>query len=390
MSTGLDCDLLVVGAGIHGAGVAQAAAAAGHDVRVLEQTGIAAGTSSRSSRLIHGGLRYLESAQLRLVYESLRERAILLRIAPDLVRLVPFHIPVYRGMRRSAARVRAGLSLYALLGGWRGGSRFHSLPRSTWDGLDGLDTRGLDAVFRYVDARTDDAALTRAVMRSAQSLGAELLCPARFVAARATGDGIEIDCTENGRERTLRARALVNAAGPWVNRVLARIEPPLSASRIELVQGTHLLVPGRLACGIYYLESPRDARAVFAMPDDQGVLVGTTEVPYEGDPGRVAPLPAEIAYLRETLARYFPRLDGEPMEAYAGLRVLPAMPTAAFHRPRETVLHADDPARPRIVSIYGGKLTTYRAVAERVMARLQPSLPAAIRRADTARLPLAP
>lgn len=390
MSAALDCDLLVVGAGIHGAGVAQAAAAAGYGVRVLEQTAVAAGTSSRSSKLIHGGLRYLESAQLTLVRESLRERAILLAIAPGLVRLVPFHIPVYRGMRRSAWRVRAGLALYALLGGLRAPAGFSALPARAWDALDGLDTRGLRAVYRYFDAQTDDAALTRAVMRSAQSLGAELLCPARFVAARADGAAIVVEYLERGRPRTLRARALVNAAGPWANAVLAGIEPRLPTPRVELVQGTHLVVPGRLEQGIYYLEAPRDARAVFAMPHPEGVLVGTTEVPYTGDPEEVAPLPAEVAYLRETLARYFPALDGEPRHAYAGLRVLPALPGAPFHRPRETLLHLDRPARPRIVGIYGGKLTTYRATAQRVLARLRPALPPPAPRADTTRLPLAP
>lgn len=390
MNIGLDCDLLVIGAGIHGAGVAQAAAAAGHAVRVLEQTAIAAGTSSRSSKLVHGGLRYLETAQLGLVRESLRERAILLRIAPDLVHLVPFHLPVYRTMRRSPARVRAGLALYALLGGLRASTRFRTLPRSAWDALDGLETRGLQAVYRYYDAQTDDAALTRAVMGSAQRLGAELACPARFVAARASEAVIEVDYRENGHERTLRTRALVNAAGPWVDLVLGRIEPRLPGPSVELVQGTHVIVPGRLVKGIYYIEAPRDARAVFAMPHPDGVLVGTTEAAYKGDPERVAPLPAEIAYLRETLTRYFPALDGEPLRAYAGLRVLPTMKAAAFRRPRETVLHADDTARPRIVSIYGGKLTTYRAVAERVLARLRAVLPDAKPRGDTRRLPLTP
>lgn len=380
--------MLVVGAGIHGAGVAQAAAAAGYAVRVLEQTGVAAGTSSRSSKLIHGGLRYLETAQIGLVRESLRERETLLRIAPNLVRLVAFHIPVYRRMHRSPARVRAGLALYALLGGLRASARFRTLPRSGWDALDGLDTRELQAVYRYFDAQTDDAALTRAVMDSAQRLGAELLCPAHFVVARADDTGVQVDYSENGHERTLRTRALVNAAGPWVNRVLGRIEPRLPAPQVELVQGTHLIVPGRLTQGIYYLEARRDARAVFAMPHPKGVLVGTTEVTYDGDPERVAPLPAEIAYLRETLTRYFPALDGEPLRAYAGLRVLPASKTTAFRRPRETVLHVDDAARPRIVSIYGGKLTTYRAVAERVLARLRVVLPAATPRGDTRRLPL--
>lgn len=387
MSMRLDCDVLVVGAGIHGAGVAQAAAASGYRVRVLEKSAVAAGTSSRSSKLIHGGLRYLESAQVRLVRESLKERAILLALAPDLVRLVPFHIPVYAGMRRSARRVRAGLALYALLGGLRASARFHTLRRGEWETLDGLETRGLEAVYRYYDAQTDDAALTRAVMRSAQELGAELSCPARLTAVRLAESTMEADYVENDQARRLRARVLVNAAGPWANGVLDRIEPRPRALPVELVQGTHLLLPGRLARGIYYLEAPRDARAVFAMPHPQGVLLGTTEVPYDGDPDRVAPLPGEIAYLRETLRRYFPALDGEPLAAWTGLRVLPATETAVFHRPRETVLYA---ARPRILTVYGGKLTTYRATAGRVLALLRPWLPPARRRADTARLPLSP
>jgi len=167
-----DVDIVVVGAGIQGAGVAQAAAAAGYSVLLLEQTGIASGTSSRSSKLIHGGLRYLESGQFRLVRECLRERALLLRNAPSFVRLAPHYIPVYRETRRRPLLLRAGLSLYAVLGGLHPEVRFRQLPRSAWSDLDGLNQDGLQAVFRYFDAQTDDAALTRAVVSSAQSLGA--------------------------------------------------------------------------------------------------------------------------------------------------------------------------------------------------------------------------
>ncbi|MBS1246874.1 MAG: FAD-dependent oxidoreductase [Proteobacteria bacterium] len=185
-------DLVVIGAGIHGAGAAQAAAAAGYSVLVLEQTGIASATSCRSSKLIHGGLRYLESGQLNLVRESLRERDILLRIAPQLVRLVPFHIPIYRHTARRSWQIRAGLSLYALLGNLRRHAWFDTLPRTQWDELDGLTTRNLQAVFRYQDAQTDDAALTQAVMRSAQSLGAELVVPGEFLAAQHTANGYAV------------------------------------------------------------------------------------------------------------------------------------------------------------------------------------------------------
>lgn len=382
------CDVLVVGAGIHGAGVAQAAAAAGFSVTVLEQSAVAAGTSSRSSKLIHGGLRYLEGGRLQLVRESLRERETLLRIAPDLVRLIPFHIPIYKDTSRSAVMVRAGLALYALLGGLGDAARFHSIPKRAWDTLDGLDTAGLKTVFRYFDAQTDDAALTRAVLRSAQALDTELLCPARLLAARRTDSGIEADYEIGPQRATLRARALVNAAGPWVNRVLALIAPAVAPEPIELVQGSHLVLRGELAQGAYYVEAPHDQRAVFVVPWRQSVLVGTTETSYAGDPGKVSALPEEIEYLRTTARRYFPALAGEPLSTFAGLRVLPRGSTNLFRRSRETILRVDDPARPRIVTIYGGKLTGYRITAARVIDHLAAALPARRRRADTAELPL--
>src|SRR3984957_18551600 len=163
-------DVIVVGGGIHGAGVMQAAAAAGHSTLLIEKCALASGTSSRSSKLIHGGLRYLESGQFALVRESLRERAIHLRIAPDLVHLKPFFIPVYDDTRRRPWQLKAGLSIYALLGGFDASTRFGSVPKREWAKLDGLETRGLDAVICYQDAQTDDARLTRAVVQSALEL----------------------------------------------------------------------------------------------------------------------------------------------------------------------------------------------------------------------------
>ena len=185
-------DVVVAGGGIHGAGMAQAAAASGHSVLLLEQEAIAAGSSSRSSKLIHGGLRYLESGQLRLVRESLHERALMLKLAPELVRLQKFFIPVYDHSRRKPWQLRIGLSLYALLAGLDGAARFGTVPLSGWAQLDGLDTHGLRQVFYYHDAQTDDALLTAAVMRSAQSLGAELALPARFTGATLAGDGVQV------------------------------------------------------------------------------------------------------------------------------------------------------------------------------------------------------
>ena len=385
-----DYDVVVIGGGIHGVGVAQAAAAAGYSVLLLERAALASGTSSRSSKLIHGGLRYLENARFGLVRESLREREILLRIAPGLVHRVPFHIPVYGNSRRPAWMIRAGLGLYALLGGLSRHARFDTLPRARWDGLDGLDTRGLQAVFRYQDAQTDDTLLTQAVMRSAQELGAELRCPANFLSARRRDDDFVVHILEGKDEHICRARTLVNAAGPWVGTVLERITPRPAVLPVDLVQGAHIIVGNETRHGIYYLEAPQDGRAVFVMPWQEHTLVGTTETPFDGDPSAVSARPEEITYLQETLWRYFPGHRGKLLGSFAGLRVLPHGAGPAFHRSRETILHPDNPDRVRLVTVYGGKLTGYRATAVKVMRLLQKSLPARAPRADTAVIRLSP
>jgi glycerol-3-phosphate dehydrogenase len=383
-------DVVVVGGGIHGAGVAQAMAAAGFSCLLLEERDFAAGTSSRSSKLIHGGLRYLESAQLALVRESLRERTILLTIAPKLVRVVPFLIPIYPETTRRPRTIRAGLGLYALLGNLRREALFARVPPEEWDGLDGLDTRRLEAVFRYHDGQTDDAALTRAVVRSARELGALAVAPARFERAERRVDGWSVTWSEHGTTRRVLARALVNAAGPWIEDVRARIDPKPPGFAVELVAGAHLELEGRLERGIYYVEAPRDRRAVFAIPWKGRTMVGTTETPYAGDPARVAATSGEVEYLLETFAHYFPRRSTTVLASWAGNRVLPHTEGRAFDRPRETTLVVDDEARPRLVAIYGGKLTGYRATAEKVVSRLLPHLPRRARVARTDELPLEP
>lgn len=392
-----DVELLVIGAGILGAGVAQAAAAAGYRVRVVERAAPAAGTSSRSSKLIHGGLRYLESGQFGLVREALRERALLLRNAPDLVQPLRFFLPVYRQTSRRPPALAAGLLLYRLLGGGAGfgfglgfGLGFRIIQPRHWDNPDGLDTHGLQAVFIYPDAQTDDAALTRAVLRSAQDLGAELLCPAEVTAIEARPDGYGVVSAQDGRMTETRCAALVNATGPWVNRVLARMTPPRPPLPIDLVQGAHVVLKGGLRAGGYYVEAP-DRRGVFILPWHGGTtLAGTTETAFGGDPGRVTPLPEETAYLLDTVARHFPHRPLEIESTFAGLRVLPRGPGAPFGRARETLLDSDGRRPARLVSVCGGKLTTYRATAEKVLRLLTPGLPVRKRRLDTRRIRLVP
>ncbi len=387
-------DVAIVGAGIHGAGVAQAAAAAGHSVLLLEQRAIAAGTSSRSSKLIHGGLRYLETGQFRLVRESLHERTLLLRLAPDLVRLRRFHVPVYRDTRRRPWLLRTGLSLYALLAAFAPGARFGTLPRRQWGGLDGLSTDGLQSVFFYHDAQTDDQALTRAVVQSARQLGAQLLCPAQLLGAHLHEQGVELRILQNGRESRCSARVLVNAAGPWADRLARTIEPAIIVPAVERVQGSHLVLPVRLEERCYYLESPRDGRAIFALPWHGQLLLGTTETRFRGDPDQVTPSAAEVHYLLGVFKHYFPHWrtlgPADLTDSFAGLRTLPSGPGHAFHRTRETLLVVDRAERPRVLSMYGGKLTTWRAVAERAIARVAGSLPARRPVAHTSQLPLRP
>lgn len=383
-------DLCVIGGGIAGVGVLQAAAAAGYRAVLLESQDIAAGTSSRSSKLIHGGLRYLETMQFSLVRESLRERETLLRIAPELVKLVPFYIPVYSATTRSRWQLRIGLSLYALLGNLRKETRFRTLPQREWDKLDGLRRIGLRSVFEYYDGQTDDAALSRAVLRSACELGAKVELPAEMRRATRDGETWQVDYTTNGNERSVVARTVVNAGGPWVEAVRSRFTPKPPGFEVDLVQGTHIEIDEPLEAGIYYTEAVRDRRAVFTMPWKGRTLVGTTENVFEGDPRDVAPLDDEVEYLLETYKHYFPDREAKVLDAWAGSRVLPRTSDSAFDRPREVTLVPDNPNQPTMLSIYGGKLTGYRATAEKVIEQLAPSLGTRTPLGRTDEIPLRP
>ncbi len=383
----VDYDILIIGGGIQGVGVAQAAAAAGYRVLLLEKEALASATSSRSSKLIHGGLRYLETAQFGLVRKALRERAILLRIAPALVRPVAFHIPVYKNSTRKSWQIRLGLSVYALLGGLKPLARFKHFSKTQCLSYDGLQTENLSALYQYWDAQTDDAALTRAVMRSAIELGAKLLCPAEVISAGYEDNIYQVRYRDRHGEKQLSCHALVNAAGPWVNIVLERIAPQSSRLEVDLVQGAHVLLDAPAPSAIYYVEAPTDKRAVFVMPWQGKTLVGTTETCFQGEPDAVSPTEEEIRYLQAVYRYYFPHGGTNIIDAFAGVRVLPKAKGSFFNRPRDTVLHMSSPA---LLSLYGGKLTGYRATAEQVITMLRPCLPKATTKADTTKLILHP
>ncbi len=378
-------DILIIGGGIQGAGCAQAAAAAGYSVAVLEKydrPGL--GTSCKSSKLIHGGLRYLETAQIRLVHECLYERSLLIRNAPHLVKLEPFYIPVYKNSLRKPWLIWLGLALYTLLSG----KGFKRIPKKKWATLDGLSTKGLLAVFKYYDGQTDDQRLTESVMRSAQQLGAEFISSAELISAQCDTGLCKALYRQGGEQKQISASVIINAAGPWANRVLQNITPRPPLPDMDLVLGTHIVVPGALEQGMYYMEAPQDQRAVFVLSRPDGIMIGTTETAFHGSPDRVEPPESDIEYLIEVYNHYFQNAisRSDVKRAFAGLRVLPTGGDA-FSRSRDIMIHSDA-INPQVFTVYGGKLTAYRATGERVMKLIKPLLPERKQQADVKRLSL--
>ena len=384
-------DVAIIGGGIHGAGVAQACAAAGYSCIIIEKTDWAAGTSSKSSKLIHGGLRYLETAQISLVWQSLRERGLLLSIAPQLVKPLQFFIPVYRETTRRPWQLRIGLSLYALLTGFTKLARFKSYRIDSPQLAENLNRKDLSAVFSYWDAQTDDRQLTQAVIRSARALGATTLCPATLQSATAITEGYRLNIQQLATKEepsTLTCRFLVNAAGPWANKVLATVTEQPQTLAMELVKGSHLIFQQRITEHAYYLESPIDKRAVFVLPWHGKTMIGTTEQPFNGDPDHVTVSEQETDYLLNTFKHYFPETEVDICDQFAGLRVLPRGDGSPFSRPRDCILF-QDPNQLRLLTLYGGKLTAYRHTAEQVITKIAAQLGTQQAIADTKKIRLA-
>ena len=363
-------DLCVIGGGIQGAGVAQAAALSGLSVALIEKSDWGAGTSSKSSKLIHGGLRYLQTLQIGLVYESLRERRILLDIAEDIVKPNWFYLPVYKTDRFKTWQVRLGLILYRLLAGRNNLAGFKQLPPEEWHQLEGLNVSDLKCVFMYQDAQTDDQVLTRRVVASAEQHGATLLCPAKFLTAEENDNGYLVSFAIGDEISSLQCRTLVNAAGPWINRIAETIEPRPPTIDVDLIKGTHLEFTQQLSEKCFYIEAKQDHRAIFVLPFKGGTLLGTTEQLFEGNPDGVAPSEEETRYLLEVIHSHFPHFNHQPSESWAGLRVLPASGNNPFKRSREVQFAETN----NYLAIYGGKLTGYRATAENALRKILKSM----------------
>jgi glycerol-3-phosphate dehydrogenase len=376
-------DLLVIGGGINGAGIARDAAGRGLKVMLVERDDLSAHTSASSSKLIHGGLRYLEHYEFRLVAEALAEREVLLRVARHLVwpaRFVMPHVPELR----PRWMIRAGLFLYDHMGRLAPtlGSQRASLPGSHAVRLDAPPyNSGLKPDFRhgfvYSDCRVDDARLVVSNAMDARRRGAEIRTRTECVAARRESDGWR--ATLSGG-RIVSARAIVNAAGPWVKQVLnERLGQP-SQDGIKLVKGSHIVLPQLYRGDHAFILQNDDRRVVFMIPyGDRHTLVGTTDVPFEGDAATAAASDAEVEYLCRAAGRYLARPVDPAHVAwrYAGVRPLyddgTADPSAVT---RDYTLRVDaDAGSSPVLSVYGGKITTYRRLAEHALRDLAPFFP---------------
>ncbi|HJT65731.1 MAG TPA: glycerol-3-phosphate dehydrogenase [Pyrinomonadaceae bacterium] len=389
-----DFDVIVVGAGINGAGIARDAAMRRLKVLLVDKGDIGGGTSAGSTRLIHGGLRYLEHFEFGLVRESLRERETLLRIAPHLVRPLPITIPIYEHSQRGRATIRAGMIAYDLLSWGKSLPRHRMLSaRETLRQMPGLKTEGLVGSAVYYDAQVEFAErLVLENVLAAVEYGATVLTYTRvtdFVIDEGLLAGVRLD---GNKADQFRAAVVVNAAGPWVDRLLNKIE----TNKERLVGGTkgsHVVVApftGAPASAVY-LEAVSDRRPFFIIPWNGNYLIGTTDVRFEGDPDQVQAEDWEIDYLLSETNRAFPGAElsrDRVLYTYAGVRPLPF--TKNHNERSITRRHflREHPRFGNLVSVVGGKLTTYRSLAEECVDLVLRKRKRGFTPSQTARVPL--
>ncbi len=373
-------DLLVIGGGVNGAGVARDAAGRGLSVVMCEKGDLAEGTSSRSGKLVHGGLRYLEYYEFRLVREALIEREVLLRAAPHIIWPMRFVLP-HSPEDRPAWLVRLGLFLYDHLGGRKllPPTRTLDLSRDP-EGAPIKD--GYVKAFEYSDCWVDDARLVTLNAIDARERGATILTRAACVSARVENGRwrAELEDQRDGAKRVVEARAIVNASGPWVNDVIGRVLGANSRRSVRLVKGSHIITPKFWDGPQAYLVQNHDKRVIFINPyEGDKALVGTTDIPFSGRAEDVAADESEIAYLIAAVNRYFKReLKREDvLETFSGVRPLfddgKGNPSAVT---RDYVFDLDDARGAPALNVFGGKITTFRKLAEHALDRLKPYFPA--------------
>jgi glycerol-3-phosphate dehydrogenase len=369
-------DLVVIGGGINGAGIARDAAGRGLSVILCEKDDLAQGTSSRSGKLIHGGLRYLEYYEFRLVREALIEREVLLNAAPHIVWPMRFVLP-HSPEQRPAWLVRLGLFLYDHLGGRKKlpGCRNIDLRRDP----EGQPIRSdYTRAFEYSDCWVDDARLVSLNARDAHERGAKVMTRTAATSARRMDGAWEVVFTSaNGTMSKVRAKAIANAAGPWVENIINGVAGSNSPRRVRLVKGSHIIVPKFWEGPQAYLFQNTDKRVIFVNPYEGGMaLIGTTDIPYEGRAEDVAIDEGEVDYLLAAVNRYLktPISKNSIIHKFAGVRPLyddnAENPSAVT---RDYVF--DVTGAPPMLSVFGGKITTYRKLAEHALDKLQPFFP---------------
>lgn len=360
-------DVLIIGGGITGAGIARDAAMRGMRVALVEKKDWASGTSSKSSRLVHGGIRYLERGEIGLVRESVREREILLRIAPDLVKPLEFTWPVYRGARLPKWKLRVGLTVYDWLAGKRRGRRHHSLDTSGVLELEPrLRSESLTGGASYFDATTDDAALTRANVESAIRSGAIAVNNAKAEAVSATAgrlDGALVRDMRDGGSIRVAARSVVSATGPW---------------QAKGTKGSHILVSrARIGNnGAVTMISPDDGRVMFTLPHGSETIIGTTDLRTDESPDDVKPGDAEVDYMLRAANFYFPHSKltvDDVIARWAGIRPLASAPPGMIPSSISREHRISRDANGMIV-VTGGKLTTYRSMAVEIVDEVEKSI----------------
>lgn len=373
-------DLFVIGGGINGAGIARDAAGRGLSVLLCEKDDLAQGTSSRSGKLVHGGLRYLEYYEFRLVREALIEREVLLETAPHIIWPMRFVLP-HNPADRPAWLVRLGLFLYDHLGGRKRlpGTRTLNL-RTAPEGA--AIKPGYGKAFEYSDCWVDDARLVVLNALDAANKGARVLTRTACSSIRRRGGlwHVEMTDTQTGTRTEVKARCVVNTAGPWVNDVIGRIAGLNSHRSVRLVKGSHIVVPkfweGRHA---YLVQNP-DKRVIFINPYQNDLaLIGTTDIPYEGRPEDVAADGNEISYLLKSVNRYFKQqlTEDDILHSFSGVRPLyddNAENPSAVTRDYIFELDAANGEAP-LLSVFGGKITTFRKLSEHALERLKPFFP---------------
>lgn len=374
MASAEQFDVLVIGGGINGAGILREAVLRGLRAALVEQGDFAGATSSATTKLAHGGLRYLEQFDLGLVHESLVERSHLLATAPHLVQPLDFILPVFRGRGRPLWQVCVGLELYHRLAGRYDLDRPRRLSvTGVLDRLPGLQGRGLAGGVEYREALMDDARLCIECLLDAAAHGACIASRARACALIQDGPRLvqaTVEEGDTGQRHAVRARVFVAAAGPWTDRVWDLFDPAHQPV-LQPSRGVHLVLPGTIAPRAVALQHPRDGRLFFLLPWLGHTLVGTTETEEAGPETRAEADAEETEYLCEAVAAYFPgRTDGAtPLSSLAGIRPLVRQPgRRAGSTSRRELIHAD-PAR--FVAVAGGKYTTFRRVAERVVDRVE-------------------